>query len=419
MTYVVRLLAFAVIGLLLAGCSVTSEQRIRKPIEAAHTVTDPQFSKSMTRLLGPPLLEGNTVRVLSNGDQIFPAMLEAIHGAERTITIEQYIWSPGKVSAQFVEALSERARAGVKVHIIVDGIGSMKLTKADLKPLLDAGAEFVRFNSPGWFRWFKVHHRTHRKLMVVDGKIGFTGGVCMSDEWLGNAESREVWRDVHFRVEGPVVAQMQAAFMDNWIETRSELLDGVEYFGEDRRIGEVKVQCFKSGPTDGAENARLGYLLSIAAARKSIRLAHAYFVPDDAAVEALLEARRRGVQIEVIVPAKTDAEIVGQASRSRWGKLLEAGVAFYEYQPSLYHLKVMIVDDAWVTSGSVNFDERSFRMNDEANLNVQDPELAARLVQVLEEDKKKSRHLTAEDFKRRPWLVRCWESFIGLFHSQL
>ena len=373
----------------------------------------------MTRLLGPPLLEGNTVRVLSNGDQIFPAMLEAIHGAERTITIEQYIWSPGKVSAQFVEALSERARAGVKVHIIVDGIGSMKLTKADLKPLLDAGAEFVRFNSPGWFRWFKVHHRTHRKLMVVDGKIGFTGGVCMSDEWLGNAESREAWRDVHFRVEGPVVAQMQAAFMDNWIETRSELLDGVEYFGEDRRIGEVKVQCFKSGPTDGAENARLGYLLSIAAARKSIRLAHAYFVPDDAAVEALLEARRRGVQIEVIVPAKTDAEIVGQASRSRWGKLLEAGVAFYEYQPSLYHLKVMIVDDAWVTSGSVNFDERSFRMNDEANLNVQDPELAARLVQVLEEDKKKSRHLTAEDFNRRPWLVRCWESFIGLFHSQL
>ena len=419
MTYVVRLLAFAVIGLLLAGCSVTSEQRIQKPIQAGHAVTDPGFSKSISHLLGPPLLERNTVRVLLNGDQIFPAMLEAIRSAERTITIEQYIWSPGKVSAQFVEALTDRARAGVKVHIIVDGIGSMKLRKADLKPLLDAGAEFVRFNSPGWFRWFKVHHRTHRKLMVVDGKIGFTGGLCMADEWLGNAEGPEVWRDVHFRVEGPVVAQMQAAFMDNWIETRSELLDGVDYFGEGRRTGELTAQCFKSGPTDGAENARLGYLLSIAAARKSIRLAHAYFVPDDAAVKALLDARRRGVQIEVIVPAKTDAEIVGQASRSRWGKLLEAGVEFYEYQPSLYHLKIMIVDDAWVTSGSVNFDERSFRMNDEANLNVLHREFAAKLIQVLEEDKKKSRRLTAEDFKRRPWLVRCWESFVGLFHSQL
>jgi cardiolipin synthase len=196
-------------------------------------------------------------------------------------------------------------------------------------------------------------------------------------------------------------------------------LDGVDYFGDDPRTGELKAQCFKSGPTDGAENARLGYLLSIAAARKSIRLAHAYFVPDDAAVEALLDARRRGVQIEVIVPAKTDAEIVGQASRSRWGKLLEAGVEFYEYQPSLYHLKIMMVDDAWVTSGSVNFDERSFRMNDEATLNILDREFATRLIQVLEEDKKKSRRLTAADFKRRPWLVRCWESFVGLFHSQL
>ena len=405
--------------LAVAGCSLTSEQRIVKPIQTGYSVEDPAFRESISRLLGAPLVESNSVVTLLNGDQIFPAMLDGIRQAQRTITIEQYIWSPGKVSTEFVEALTERARAGVKVHIIVDGIGSMKLTKRNLQPLLEAGAEFVRFNPPRWLRLFKVQHRTHRKLMVIDGKIGFTGGICMADEWLGNAESREVWREIHFRVEGPVVAQIQAAFMDNWIETRSEILDGQDYFGHALPTGAAVAQCFKSGPTDGAENARLSYLLSIAAARKSIRLAHAYFVPDDAAVDALLDARHRGVKIEVVVPAKTDAAVVGQASRSRWGKLLEAGVEFYEYQPSLYHPKIMIVDDAWVTAGSVNFDERSFRMNDEANLNVLDREFAARLTAIFNEDKAKSRGLTAGHLKKRPWPVRWWESFVGLFHSQM
>jgi cardiolipin synthase len=409
----------AAASVLAAGCSVTSERRVQKPIETEHAVTDPEFAKTISHLLGPPLVEGNTIATLQNGDEIFPAMLQAIRGAKRTITIEQYIWSPGKVNSEFVEALTERARAGVNVHIVVDGIGSMKLGKGDLKPLLDAGAEFVRFNTPGWFRLFKVNHRTHRKLMVIDGEVGFTGGVCMSDEWLGDAEDPEHWREVHFRIEGPVVAQMQAAFMDNWIETRSELLDGPRYYGDSQPAGGVTAQCFKSGPTDGAENARLSYLLLIAGARKSIRLAHSYFVPDDAAIDALLEARRRGVRVEVVVPAKSDAAVVGQASRSRWGRLLEAGVEFYEYQPSLYHPKIMIVDDAWVTTGSVNFDERSFGMNDEANLNVLDKEFASRLVKVLDEDKNKSRRLTAQDLKRRPWPARCWESFVGLFHRQL
>jgi cardiolipin synthase A/B len=401
------------------GCSVTSEQRITKPIRAEYSVGQPQFRTEITHLLGPPLVEGNNIVALRNGDEIFPAMLEAIRAARQTITIEQYIWSPGKVSSQFMEALVERARNGVKVHIVVDGMGSMKLRKADLQPLLAAGAKFGRFNPPRWFRLFKVNHRTHRKLMVVDGKIAFTGGVCMADEWLGNADKPDLWRDVHFRLEGPVVAQAQAVFMDNWLETQSELLQGNEYLNASRPAGAMSAQLFKSGPTDGAENARLSYLLAIAAARKSIRLAQAYFVPGDVALETLLDARQRGVKIEIIAPAKTDVEIVGQASRSRWPRLLEAGVEFYEYQPSLYHPKIMIVDDIWVTAGSVNFDERSFRMNDEANLNVLDREFAAALIKIFEEDKSRSRLLTAKDFHKRPWLVRCWEQFIGLFHSQL
>lgn len=401
------------------GCSVTAEKQISQPIRAEYSVEHAQFRTAVTHLLGPPLVDGNNVAALLNGDEIFPAMLDAIRAARQTITIEQYIWSPGEVSSKFVQALAERARAGVKVHIIVDGIGSMKLRKADLRPLLEAGAQFTRFNPPRWFRFFKVNHRTHRKIMVVDGKVAFTGGVCFADEWLGNAEHPDVWREIQFRIDGPVVAQLQGVFLDNWLETRSELLHGSQYMSEGKRAGSATAHFFKSGPTDSAESARLSYLLSIAAARKSIRLAHAYFVPDDVAIETLIEARQRGVKIEVIVPAKTDVEIVGQASRSRWPRLLGAGVEFYEYQACLYHPKMMIVDDLWVTAGSVNFDERSFRMNDEANLNVLDRAFAAKLITIFEDDKKECRRLTADDFKKRPWLVRCWENFIGLFHSQL
>jgi cardiolipin synthase len=403
------------------GCaSLSGEKRIAEPLQTDYSVRDAEFVHSMSQLLGAPLVEGNSVTELVNGREIFPAMLEAIRSAQRTITLESYIWSPGEVSSQLVEALSERARAGVKVSIVMDGLGSIKLTNADLQPLIEAGAQIERYNPPPWFlRIFRATHRTHRKLTVVDGRIGFTGGVCLADEWMGDAESAEQWRDTHFRLEGPVVGQMQSVFADNWLQTRSEVLHGEEYFPEPKRSGSLAAQCFRSGPTEGGEKARLSYLLAIAAARKHIRLAHAYFLPSDLAIETLLDARRRGVKIEVIVPSRTDTAVVGQAARSRWGKLLEAGVEFYEWQPSLYHCKVMIVDDIWVTAGSVNFDEQSFRTNDEANFNVLDEEFAAKLIKTFEEDKAKSRRLEPEDFKERSFLMKGWEKFVGLFRSQL
>ena len=285
--------------------------------------------------------------------------------------------------------------------------------------MVQAGVAYVRYNPTRWWRFFAVNHRTHRKLMVVDGEIGFTGGVCLSDEWLGNADAPERWRETHLRVEGPVVAQMQAVFMDNWLQERSEVLHGEDYFPELKRAGSMTAQCFKSGPGDSAESARLSYLLAIGAARKNIRLAHSYFVPSELAIEALLDARRRGVKIEVIVPGAFDNKLVGSASRSRWDQLVAAGVEFYEFQPSLYHCKIMIVDDLWATVGSVNFDERSFEINDEANLNVLDREFAGKLIETFEADKNKSRRLNAGDFKRRNWLVKCWDHFVGLFRSQL
>jgi cardiolipin synthase len=300
----------------------------------------------------------------------------------------------------------------------VDALGSARFGQADREQLAKAGAEVAIYNPPMPYKILRMNHRTHRKIMVVDGSIGFTGGVCMSDDWLGNADPPH-WRDTHFRVEGPVVGQLQGAFMDNWMQIRSEILHGEGCFPELKPAGSMRAQFYKSGPRDAAENARLAYLLSIAAARKTIKLAHSYFVPDGLLREALMDAHRRGVKIEVIVPSKIDHFAVKKAARSRWRGLLEAGIEFYEYQPTLYHCKIMIVDDVWVTAGSVNFDERSFRINDEANLNVLDREFAAVLTRSFEADKAKSTRLTFEAFKRRSAFTKFMDHFFGLFRAQL
>jgi cardiolipin synthase len=401
--------------LLSAGCSTFApEKRIRQSIRADYSVTDPQFANSISHLLNAPLVPGNDVVELLNGDQAFEAMLDAIHRAQKTVTLEQYIWSSGKVTTRFVNALSERARAGVKVHIIIDAAGSLAFKRSDVQALRDAGAQLVRYNLPHVLRIFGTNHRTHRKLLVVDGRIGFIGGICISDAWAGNAEPPQ-WRDTHFRVEGPVVGQIQGVFTVNWLQARSDVLHGEDYFPPPAHAGSMLAQCFQTGPHESPETARLAYLFSMAAARKHIRLAHAYFVPNALATKTLVEARRRGVRIEIIVPAKSDNAVVAKAARSRWGKLLEAGVEIYEYQPTLYHCKIMIVDDAWVSVGSVNFDERSFRYNDEANLNVLNQELAAELIESFEADKALSRRLTIDNFDRRNFVSKSIDQFVGLF----
>ena len=412
-------LAVATLFLALSGCSLfTREKRIREPISAGYSIDDPRFRRSMSELLGAPLTEGNQVVELINGKEIFPAMLEAIRAARVSVTLETFIWSSGKVSDRFIEALSERARAGAKVHVIVDALGAARLKRRDIKRMKDAGIEFARFNPVLSRTLLRVNLRTHRKLMVVDGRIGFTGGVCLSDAWDGDAEPKK-WRDTFFRVEGPVVGQMQAVFAENWLQTKSEVLHGEAYFPELRRAGSMDAQFVKSGYHDSGELTRLSYLLSIAAARKSIRIAHSYFLPDGLTEDALLEARKRGVDVEIIVPKKSDNPAVGKAARPRWKKLLEAGARFWEYEPTLYHCKVMIVDDVWSIVGSVNFDDRSMRLSDEANLDVLDRAFAAELIETFEDDKKKSRRLTADDMKKRNVLSRLSDHFFGLFRSQL
>ena len=396
-----------------------AEKAIRRQIEAPYGVNDPSFRNSVGPLVGAPFHDGNKVETLINGVQIFPSMLEAIRGAKKTIAMENFIFRSGKLSAQFVPELIEKAKSGVKVHVIMDSLGCSKLKQSELDQLEQGGVQFVKYNRPEWHKLLRVNHRDHRKILVVDGTVGFTGGACLADEWMGNADSKERWRDTHYRVEGPAVAQLQGIFMDNWIQTEHEVLHGPDYFPPLHRPGQSYARAYKTGPRDGVEAARLVYLYSIAAARKHIRIAHSYFVPDDLMIETLLAARKRDVQIEIITPGIIDANVVRRASRARWDELIKAGVEFYEYQPSLFHCKIMVVDDVWVTVGTVNFDNRSFRINDENTLEVWDKDFAAKQIKMFEADKAKSRHITPGEYKSRPWYVKAAEEFASYFRAWL
>lgn len=399
----------------------TTAKIVREPMELHQGPADPIFLDSFGPLLGAEFTRANRVTLLANGDGFFPPMLEAISRAEHSITLETYIWSSGIISDKFIAALTERARHGVKVHVLVDGMGALKFDDADQQKLLDAGVEFVFYGREHWWQLKpNINQRTHRKLLIIDGRIGYTGGMCVDDRWLGNADSPKVWRETQLQVEGPAVRQMQAVFITNWVQTTGRLLTGRDYFpGEPAGRDGALAMCYKSGPNEDPENARISYLMAIAAARKSIRISHAYFVPDDLAIEMLIAARRRGVRVEVIVPAINDSRFGRAASRSRWDRLLAAGVEFHSYQPAMYHTKVMTVDDVFLTIGSVNFDNRSFGINDEVAVNVIDRDIVAAANRLFESDLKDSRPLTLEEFRARPWWQKQVDSFCGLFRSQL
>jgi len=397
-----------------------SEKHIRYALRHDFTIADPQFLRSMGRLLGPGILPGNRIKALQNGEEIFPAMLDAIRGAKKSITFETYIYWLGGIGEKFSDALCERSLAGVKVHVMLDWVGCGKIDAKYLEAMKSAGIELERYHPVHWHTLTRINNRTHRKLLVVDGRIGFTGGVGIADQWEGHAQSKDHWRDSHFQLEGPAVAQMQAAFSDNWVKTRAKLLLGPDYFPELKPVGDSLGQVFKSSRGEGSESVRLMYLLSIASAAKCIRLQAAYFVPDELAILTLISACRRGVKIEIIIPGPhMDEQIVQGASRSLWNELLDAGVNIYEYQPTMYHCKVIIVDDAWVSVGSTNFDDRSFRLNDEANLNIYDVAFAAEQVQVFERDKNQSRLMSRSEFKNRSAFGKICDDIAGILRRQL
>ncbi len=404
----------------LSGCTHFSGKGIKYSIAHRYAASDPQFMRNMGSLVEPGILASNKVAALHNGAAFFPPMLDAVRQARRSICLETYIYWTGEVGRQFASALAERARAGVKVHVIIDWIGSRNIDRALLDQMREAGVEVERYNPFVWYAFTRINHRDHRKMLIVDGRVGFIGGAGLADLWQGDADAPDHWRDAMFQLEGPAVAQLQAAFMDNWTKTNSRVLDGDDYFPDLPPAGDTFAQVFKSSPREGTEDIRLMNLLAIAAARKSIRLSASYYVPDDLTTKEFLEATQRGVQVEIIVPgARTDAGIVKHASRGKWGPLLKAGVRIYEYQPTMFHHKSMIVDDVFVSVGSANFGNRSFRLNDEANLNVFSAPFGEAQARRFEQDKARSLEVTYKQWRRRGFWKRCMEIITAPFRSQL
>jgi cardiolipin synthase len=392
---------------------------VARPLRPRYSVGDDAFLRSVGQLLPPPVLAGNRIETLRNGDRAYPAMLAAIRAARRTVTLEEFIYWSGRMGRTFAEALAERARAGVACHVLLDWYGSKDMDRESLRRMERAGVEVTRYHRR-WWRLSSLNHRTHRKLLVVDGRVGFTGGFGIADHWLGDARGPGEWRDNQYRIEGPAVAQLQAAFAENWIESQARILDDDPYFPPLEPAGDLRCQIYKSSPRDGSESMRLLFLLVLGAARRSIRIATAYFVPDDLSIRALVDARRRGVEVDIVVPGPhIDMRIVRRASRDRWGELLRAGVRIHEFMPSMYHCKALIVDEQWTSIGSANFDYRSFRLNDEANLNVYDAEFAREQVRWFEDDVGRSREVTLADWEHRDPAEAAIDAAAGTVAAQL
>ena len=405
---------------LLAVNFIGGEKKIEQHVTRAYSIADPRFAQELGVLLGRVFLPGNQTQVLLNGDQIFPSMLQAIRSAQKTITFETYIYWSGEIGQQFADALAERARHGVKTHLLLDWVGSAKMDEKLLDEMRSAGVEIQKFHPPHWSHLGRLNNRTHRKLLVVDGTVGFTGGVGIAPEWTGQAQDPSHWRDSHFRVEGPVVAQLQAVFLDNWVKATGDVLHGPNYFPPLAPAGDHVAQMFSSSPTGGSDSMQLMYLMAIGAADRSIDLSAAYFVPDALTTRALLAALQRGVKLRVVVPGEhIDSDTVRSASRAKWGPLLSAGAVIAEYAPTMYHCKVMVVDDLFVSVGSTNFDNRSFRLNDEATLNIISPSFAQQQKQIFEADLALARRITLDQWNDRPLRERVSEWFSGLIASQL
>ena len=389
---------------------------ISEPIPTA----DPRFPDSIGTLLDPAFVGGNKIQTLINGEEIFPAMLEAIKLAEKTITFESYIYWSGEIGERFAKALAEKARVGIKVHILLDWAGSGKISSQNLEMMKSAGVEVQRYHQPHWRTITRLNNRTHRKILVIDGKIGFTGGVGIADEWNGNGLDPKHWRDNHYRIEGPVVAQMQSAFMDNWLKTRPEVHSGPGYFPELKSAGTNLAQMFISSSGQGGSSVRIMYLMALAAAQKTIYLQAAYFVPDQHVIDQLIAARKRGVKIKIIVPGPyNDSDVVDNASKNLWGELLKEGIQIFQYQPALFHCKVLIIDELFVSVGSTNFDQRSFRLNDEANLNIVNAEFAQAQIKLFEKDLSHSKIVTYTEWNNRPVREKILSHIFSWFESQL
>jgi len=381
---------------------------------------EPAFRSTLVAYTGNAVVPGNRVDLLLNGDQIFPAKIAAIRAARKSITYAQYVFEEGTPAADTAQALAERCRAGVAVHVLLDAVGALAMPSQYRDWMTEAGCEVASFRPLSPWVIDRVNERNHRRILVVDGTVGFTGGSGTSGKWSGNGKEDGFWRDTDVRVEGPVVEQLQGAFAENWLEATGVALGGAAYFPRPTEIkGGVDAQVVRSSPAGGSVAMYTMFLLAMASARRSIYITNPYFVPDEKMVLTLLQARRRGVRVVLLLPGAIDHKIVRQASRGELGRLLKEGVEIHEYRPALLHAKTMVIDSMWATVGSTNLDRRSFALNEELNLVIYDATVARRLEQVFEKDLAQSRPVTYAGWNNRGLLSRVLEILAVPVRDQL
>jgi len=385
------------------------------------SVRDPAFLPSAYALANPSPVKGNRVELLENGDRIFPSMLGAIESAKATVNLESYIFWSGEVASRFRDMLASAARRGVEVRVLLDGVGcGRRLAHSDVRTMREAGCTVEFYHPVRPWNLDTFNNRTHRRLLVVDGRVGFTGGAGIADVWLGDADSPSHWRDTQVRAEGPVVAELQSAFQELWAEARGEALGGDRFYPRLDPAGDSRAQVIPSSRRATSSATKLLFAVSIAAASERILLANSYFVPDRDALRLFADAVRRGVDVRVLVPGKfNDVPATKAAGKAGFGELLRSGVRIYEYQPTMLHSKTMVVDGLFATVGSTNFDNRSFRLNEELNLTVYDADFAGRLEESFWRDLKRSRPYTYREWSERPVKERIVEWALAPFRSQL
>ena len=384
------------------------------------SVDSAEFLTTMAGATGVPYIAGNTFEVLNNGDAFYPRMLADIRAARHSITMEAYIYWAGEIGAEFAAALAERARAGVRVVILLDAVGSSDIGEDTVRTLEEGGCHVDWYNPLHWKTVGRFNNRTHRKSLIVDGEIAYTGGAGIADHWKGNARGPEEWRDIQIRFEGPAVIALQTGFAHNWQETTGEVVTGDAFYPVVDPRGPYALQVILSSPELGGSSVQTMYYLAIACARRSICIANPYFVPDPVAVEMLVEARRRGVDVRVMVSGlRNDNWLARRNSVRLYGPLLRAGIPILEYNRSMMHHKVMVVDSAWLTIGSTNFDARSFAHNEESNVCLYDAARARELEQVFEADARICEPVTLDAWRRRGIAERAGEVVAFMLEEQV
>jgi cardiolipin synthase len=385
-------------------------------------VSAPAFLNELEPLVSSKVTRNNQIEVIENGENFYEAELDAMRHARHSIDIEAYIFHKGKLTDQVLNVLTERARAGVHVNLVMDSLGSFSTRKDYFKPLKQAGGHVEWYHRLRLHNWFITNNRTHREITLIDGSIAFLGGAGYADWWRFGTKGEARWRDTMVRVQGDAVRGLQGAFVENWLESSGQILDGPDYFPQlSRDPGNITALVVTSTPSSsvGSTRARVLFQTLVAAAQKSIYITTPYFLPDKSMREELVRASKRGVKIRVIAPGKhADHTMTRSSGRSAYGDLLQAGAEIYEYEPSMIHAKITIVDDLWSVVGSTNFDNRSFGLNDEINLAILNEQIASKLTRDFEEDAARSELVTLDRWKQRSIFERMLEWVGWVFERQ-